>query len=154
MIGNTEKHEWSSIQEHQKSLGREIAVQFLYQCECEKVFYFPRAQFTDFITHFKIPERAVKFAHKLAETTLKDLPRWDQAIDDVSEHWRVNRMPLIDRSILRMATTELTEGSAPPAVVLNEAIELAKKYGTENSGRFVNGILDRLSIKTPARQIN
>lgn len=154
MKTQAEQHEWTSPQSHQKTLGREIAIQFLYQCECEKVFYFPRAQFSDFITHFSIPERAVSFAQKLSEATLKDLPRWDNTIDEASEHWRVKRMPIIDRSILRMATTELLEGETPSSVILNEAIELAKKYGSENSGRFVNGILDRLSRSAPKASLN
>ncbi len=131
--------------QHQKTLGRDIAVQFLYQCECERMFYFPGAQFDEFVEHFQIPPRGAAFARELVSGTLNDLPRWDQLLDSVSRNWRVERMPVIDRTILRLATYELQETDTPTNVVVDEAIELAKKYGAENSARFVNGILDQLA---------
>lgn len=72
----------------------------------------------------------------------------DSLIEKVSENWRMSRMSHVDRNILRMATYELLYGKDTPAeVVLDEAIEIAKRFGTEESGSFVNGILDKI-LKT------
>ena len=69
----------------------------------------------------------------------------DRLIEKYSENWRLDRMDVIDRSILRMAVFELLYcDEIPPKVTLNEAIELGKRYGSEDSGSFINGILDRI----------
>ena len=70
----------------------------------------------------------------------------DEAIRAVSEHWRLERMPLVDRNVLRLATYEiLYMKDIPPRVTINEAVELAKRYGGEGSPGFVNGVLDRIA---------
>ena len=72
-------------------------------------------------------------------------PRYDALIASKARGWRLERMPMIDRAILRLALHELDERpDTPTAVVLNEAVELAKRYSTEDSGRFVNGVLAAL----------
>ncbi|MDB4977573.1 MAG: Transcription termination protein NusB [Myxococcaceae bacterium] len=72
----------------------------------------------------------------------------DTVIRKVSEHWRLERMPLVDRNILRLATYEiLYMPDVPRRVTLNEAVELAKRYGGENSAGFVNGVLDRIATE-------
>ncbi len=69
----------------------------------------------------------------------------DRLIEERSEHWRLDRMTIIDRNILRIAIFELLYCSeVPPKVTLNEAIDLGKRFGSEESGSFVNGILDRI----------
>lgn len=81
----------------------------------------------------------------------------DRIIDKYSENWRVERMNIVDRNILRLAVYELIYcQDIPPKVTLNEAIELGKKYGTEESGSFINGILDRIQnefVKKPLQPI-
>jgi N utilization substance protein B len=75
------------------------------------------------------------------------MPIADQLIREVAEHWRLERIAPMDRAILRLAIYELNElPEVPPKVVVNEAIELAKRYSTEHSGAFVNGLLDRLMV--------
>ena len=70
----------------------------------------------------------------------------DALIGDAAEHWRVGRMTLVDRNILRLGAYELSPGSDIPfAVAINEAVELGKRFGSEESGAFINGILDRIS---------
>jgi N utilization substance protein B len=70
----------------------------------------------------------------------------DALIGEAAEHWRVGRMTLVDRNILRLGTYELSLGSDIPfAVAINEAVELGKRFGSEESGAFINGILDRIS---------
>jgi N utilization substance protein B len=124
------------VSSNPKSQARAYAIQFLYQCESERLFHFSDAHFQDFIRHLKVPP-----ALGISEI--------DGRIQDVSANWKLSRMSLIDRNVLRLATFELTSGITPPRVVLNEAVELAKTFGSADSGRFVNGLLDRIAKSTP-----
>ena len=69
----------------------------------------------------------------------------DRALADVTENWRMERLGAIERSVLRLAAAELSLGTTPPRVVLQEAIRLAERYGSAQSARFVNGVLDALA---------
>jgi N utilization substance protein B len=85
------------------------------------------------------------FADSIVRGTIGHLDTIDSLIRDATEHWELERMPVIDRNILRAATYELLyRPDIPPSVAINEAIELAKKYSTEDSYRFINGVLDRI----------
>ncbi len=85
-------------------------------------------------------------ARRLFEGTLSHRPELDAAIDAVSDHWRVDRMPVVDRAVLRLALYELRhEPETPVAVVLSEAVRIAKTFSTERSGHFVNGVLATLA---------
>ena len=88
-------------------------------------------------------ENALEYAKTLVRGTLDHLEQIDKLIRQQAEHWRLERMPPVDRNILRLAIYEfLFETDVPKLVILDEAIELAKEFGTEQSGRFVNGVLD------------
>jgi N utilization substance protein B len=88
---------------------------------------------------------AFEYAQDLVRGTLDNLERIDEMIRGQADNWRLERMPPVDRNILRLAVYEmLHERDIPKLVVLDEAIELAKKFGSEQSGRFVNGLLDGL----------
>lgn len=80
----------------------------------------------------------------LARGTRAHLAEIDAVIAGAAEHWTLERMATVDRNILRMAIYEMVSSSTPVGVVINEAVELAKQYSTEESGRFVNGLLGRL----------
>jgi N utilization substance protein B len=69
----------------------------------------------------------------------------DRALKDVTENWRLDRLGAIERSVLRLAAAELAIGTTPPRVVLQESIRLAERYGSAQSARFVNGVLDALA---------
>lgn len=113
---------------------REVAVQVLYEAD-----QMGRRSIGD------RPELTGK-ALRLFEGTSEHLTELDAAIDAVSEHWRVDRMPVVDRAILRLALYELRyEPDTPTAVVLSEAVRIAKDFSTERSGHFVNGILGTLA---------
>jgi N utilization substance protein B len=86
------------------------------------------------------PTRA--FANRLFEGAAKDTVAIDELIVRQAEHWRLERLAVIDRAILRLAIYELRTTDTPPKVILNEAVELAKKFSSEEAGSFVNGILD------------
>ncbi len=94
----------------------------------------------------KVGRRAAEsfaYARRLVEGTHENLAAIDAVIRRHAENWRLERMPAIDRNILRLAVYEmLYETRVPKVVIVDEAIELAKRFGAENSGRFVNGLLD------------
>jgi N utilization substance protein B len=73
-----------------------------------------------------------------------DTPGLDALLDRYSERWAVDRMPVIDRALLRIACFELRDGDLPAGVVIGEAVDLAKQYSTKDSGRFINGLLARI----------
>ena len=91
----------------------------------------------------KLAERSFEYARRLVEGTVENRATIDSLIRRHAENWRLERMPTIDRNILRLAIYEmLHEANVPKVVIVDEAIELAKKFGSENSGRFINGLLD------------
>jgi len=90
------------------------------------------------------PERD-PFVRELVEGTIEHLAEVDERIAKHAEHWRMARMPAVDRNILRMAVYEMTRGKTPAAVTIDEAIELARKFSGEDSVQFVNGVLDAVN---------
>lgn len=124
------------------SIARDSAVQFLYQCENEKLYYFSQSHCDMFLTHFSVDYSANAYFLEIVRGVLEDVAKLDEVIARHSKNWSVSRLAATDRAILRIAIWELDQKLEPKKVVINEAIELAKKYGTENSGSFVNGILD------------
>ena len=102
-----------------------------------------------FHEHEHTDENAKEYAELLVKGTQENLSAIDVLIAEVSKDWKVERMNGVDRNIVRMAIYEMKFGQEclSPRVVINEAVELAKNYGTEDSGRFVNGILGSLIEK-------
>ena len=86
-------------------------------------------------------------ARRYVEGVWKDRERLDRRLESVSERWPVRRMPAVDRAILRLGRYELLYEPTPTAVVIDEAVELAKRYSTRRSGAFVNGILATLAAQ-------
>lgn len=90
-----------------------------------------------------------KFSFDIIKNTRQNISEIDDTIKQAAEHWALNRMAIIDRNILRAATYEiLFRSDIPASVVINEAIEIAKKYSTEESAPFINGILDKIAHTT------
>ncbi len=99
----------------------------------------------DFWENHPGKEEIRSFATKLVTGTSENLSSIDALLRKHADNWDLNRMAAVDRNILRFATYELLFlDEIPPKVTINEAIEIAKKYSTQDSGRFVNGILDRI----------
>jgi transcription antitermination factor NusB len=95
--------------------------------------------------HRQRVDEAFHYAQELVRGAVEHQERIDELIRSQADNWRLERMPAVDRNILRLAIYEmLFEKDTPKLVVLDEAIELAKKFGSEQSGRFVNGLLDGL----------
>ena len=83
-----------------------------------------------------------QFAGTLIRTLLKSGPQIDQQLADVTTNWRLSRLGAVERSVLRLAAAEFTQGTTPPRVVIKESMRLAERYGSADSARFVNGVLD------------
>lgn len=125
--------------------AREVAFQFLYGHLPEKsmAVTFERSDFEHFCSNFS--QTVDEFAWALCEGTGQNVPSLDEAIAKLSTNWRLERMPRVDLTILRMAAFEvLKRTDIPKTVAINEAVELAKRFGAEDSAAFVNGILDKL----------
>jgi N utilization substance protein B len=84
------------------------------------------------------------FAAELVEGTVSHLSGLDARITRHAEHWRLERMPAVDRNIIRLAVYEMTYGGTAPAIAIDEALELARKFSGEDSVQFVNGVLDAI----------
>lgn len=85
---------------------------------------------------------------RLATGTMRNVFEIDAAIESAAERWTLDRMPVVDRALLRLATYELKyEPHTPTAVILSEAVRIAKRYSTENSARFINGVLSTIAIQ-------
>lgn len=128
-----------------RTKARECALKILYQMEMTKdscddsirIFWEGEPQ----------PEEAVKeFANQLIRGVNGNIKEIDKAISEYATNWQINRMAVVDRNILRIATFEMFYiDDIPPKVSINEAIDIAKKYGDTDSSKFVNGILDKIS---------
>lgn len=131
-----------------RSRAREVALQYLYQHDLMR-----RADIHDlaeFVREQDSDPEVLQFARELVEGTCEFREALDREIQAVAQNWQISRMAVIDRNVLRMAAYEmLHSGDVPPKVAINEAIELGKRFSTQNSGAFINGILDR--IKTRAQ---
>jgi len=132
--------------------SRESALQVLYQLNITKQD--AAAAFTQFEDHFLPDGAADDFVKHLVHGVLEHRLELDRLIEKYSEHWRIDRIDMIDRNILRMALFELLYcEEIPPKVTMNEAIDLGKRFGSEDSGSFINGILDRVQNKAVKKPI-
>ncbi len=128
-----------------RSLGRRQALQILYQREITDE---PILSILGNRTYSLAEGHPSDYAVEILEGVSAHQERIDELLGDVSQNWVVSRMPLVDRNILRVATWEILYGDAqqvPPSVAINEAVELAKVYGGDESSQFVNGVLGRLA---------
>ena len=125
----------------QRRRGRECALQMLYRIDmtgssAEQVF-------RDFWAGQPAEEEVQRFAERLVCGVLEARDRLDGIVAESAQHWRLERMAVVDRNVLRMAVYEiLLEADTPVIVAIDEAIEVAKRFGGPESGRFINGILD------------
>lgn len=121
--------------------GRELALQMLYQYELAGTE--PDAIFAAFDELKQAPAAASKFAVDLVRGVVEHLAEIDAQIATQADNWRLDRMAAVDRNVLRLAIFELLfQRDTPPVVVIDEAVEIAKRFGSEKSGQFVNGVLD------------
>ena len=121
--------------------ARELAIQVLYHLEYNPGN--PEESFDTVCKSFLPPKETRPFAKDLVLGVWRNKEDLDKLIGRASKNWRIERMSRVDRNILRIAVFEvLYMGDIPPKVSIDEAVELGKRFGTEDSGAFVNGVLD------------
>jgi len=120
--------------------SREFALQMLF--EWDMTHAQPASVERSFWKSARAADDTRKFANRLFEGAVAQAETADVLIGQLSTNWRIERIPAIDRSILRLAIHELRSGSAPPKAVIDEALELAKTFSTADAPAFLNGILD------------
>jgi len=129
-----------------RHVGRQRAVQALFSLENASP-----AELDQGLEHFwasveeETPRGAVDFAERLVRGVIAHRDELDEAVQEQSENWRMERMARVDRNVLRLGAWELLHTDTPARVVINEAVEVARTFGGENSPAFVNGILDKLA---------
>lgn len=141
--------------------AREHSLCVLYQIEMRRED--PQPIIEEYFAGHKLTEEVKAFIDKEVSGVWQQVKKIDKLITESSQHWSLPRISLVDKNILRLAVYELLYcEDIPPKVSINEAVEIAKKYGTKDSGRFVNGVLDSIknnlqktsgiSTKTSRRQ--
>jgi transcription antitermination protein NusB len=136
--------------------ARGVAVQMLYQWEVGRLTVPEVAESFWRIGEIdeSIPDRARDRAAELVRGAVEQLGRIDRILEDASRNWRLDRMPVIDRLILRLGIYELLyDTETPSAVVIDEAIELARRFSTEEAVPFVNGVLDAVKDRIERGEI-
>ncbi|MBI4758171.1 MAG: transcription antitermination factor NusB [Chloroflexi bacterium] len=127
--------------------ARVIALETLFEVDC--VGHAPERVYSERIREVQLPEEALGFAHDLVQGVLANLGFIDDLLQKAAPSWPIDQMAKIDVNILRLAIYEITKcQQVPIKVAINEAVELAKLYGSDSSGKFVNGVLG-----TVARQV-
>lgn len=126
--------------------SRERALQILFQLDMRKqaadeaIAAFYSSLYSEKM-EAEVPPQD-RFMEQLVRGAVERMAEIDRRIAEHSEHWRLERMPAVDRNILRLAVCEMTESPTPPAVVIDEALELARRFSSEESVAFINGVLD------------
>jgi transcription antitermination protein NusB len=132
--------------------AREYAVQILFQLDVTGDD--PDPVLATFWGRGRPTSEVVDFAEHLVRGTWAHRTEIDRILGESATHWRVSRMAIVDRNVLRLAVHELLhEEATPPAVILDEAIELAKRFGNADSGPFVNGVLDAIRLRMDGRSL-
>lgn len=135
-----------------RRLAREHCLQSLYLADLGKLKY------RDISSFFELPdnnldERTLIFAQTLLSGTLENINRINTTVSKYAKNWTIERMSSVDRCILRLATFELLyTPETPVAAVIDEAIEIAKKYSTDKSSKFINGVLDNVKRERTANE--
>jgi N utilization substance protein B len=122
--------------------AREYALQMLFQWDIthdsiDQII-------TTFFSTQEESEGVADFARRLVTRTVENVEKIDMLIQRHAEHWRLDRMATVDRNLLRLATQELFDNETPKTVVINEAIEIARRFSSQESPQFINGILDSI----------
>lgn len=134
--------------------SREAALQALYAADLGSARGAPRASgeaVDELATHFELPAGAQVFARELVEGVREHRETLDKALSEAARNWRLDRMAIVDRNVLRLGAYELIVCGTARAVVIDEAVELARRYGDDRSPRFVNGVLDALASNAGER---
>ncbi len=125
--------------------ARELILQFLFQYEYTGKKP-DKNEIKDISSKKNTSNEIVEFIENIVSNTIKHIHEIDRIIQSVSKNWDINRLPSVDKNIIRYATYELLyRKDIPPKVAINEAVDIAKKYSTSDSYAFINGVLDKIA---------
>lgn len=125
--------------------ARESALQMLFAADVAKTpAHILTRDFWNELGEPDVDDATREFATKLAAGTLRELEKVDERIRSRAEHWRIPRMAVVDRNVLRLAVYEFLYEQTPHTVVINEALEIARRFSTFEATQFINGILDAI----------
>lgn len=127
-----------------RSRQRALQVMFLWDLRKQSIEEAIASFYETLSSEEEAPQAALpdEFMETLVHGAVEKAPEIDRRIAEKSEHWRLERMPAVDRNILRLAVYEMTDVGTPPAVVIDEALELARQFSGDESVAFINGVLD------------
>ncbi len=152
-MNSTEQRPEGAFKNRRRS--RELALQTLYACEVGSGGEDWRQMLNSIADSSAFAPDIVKYASELVSSVYGNIIKLDQMIQEKAANWDLKRMAAIDRNVLRLSITELLFFPATPVkVVIDEAVELAKMFGTEDSGKFVNGIIDSINKKLKGQSGN
>ena len=142
-----------------RSRSREVALQVLYRDDLNPVDSAAEdatksaeeraAETAEFIERRLKDESLVAFAKSLVSGVRRNRGELDEILTQTASNWSLERMAVTDRNVLRLGAFEILYGDTPNPVAINEAVELAKRYGNKQSAHFVNGVLDKLAVAPP-----
>ncbi|MCD4721856.1 MAG: transcription antitermination factor NusB [Desulfobacula sp.] len=125
--------------------ARELALQALFFFDMDKSVSDKSLEAFCANNEEKLTQEVKPFFLDLVEGVRENSSQIDAFLNKYSKNWKISRMPVVDRNIMRIAIFEfLKHSDIPPSVTINEAVEIGKKYGTRDSGSFINGVLDRI----------
>lgn len=129
-----------------RRVSREIALQVLYQMEFDTALT-PIQGLRQYEDHFKNDQLSMDYSEKLIAGIKEHQSQIDETIQKFSINWKISRMSHVDRNIIRLSIFEMThlKDEVPKNASINEAVEIAKKFGSEDSSHFINGILDQIA---------
>lgn len=143
----------ANMQLHYKRVGREFAMQFLFQIDVEDVedknkaleIFWGQVEESEILPMNRIYRKGREFAEELISGVFKHIDEIDSKIENASDKWNIDRMIVVDKNLMRIATYEMLYCDDIPAPVsIDEAIEIAKDFSDEKSAKFINGILDKI----------
>jgi transcription antitermination protein NusB len=133
-------------------LSRRLSVQYLYQLEVKNQMFFVESEFEAFLHQSESKLEDASYCKKLTQCSIESIDINDNLISLNLKNWKIDRLSKVDLSVLRVSVAEMTlRNDVSPKVVIADAVEIAKLYGSQNSGAFVNGVLDKVSKELQAK---
>lgn len=136
------------MREHPHTIGRKLALQYLFMHDLLDGKVGGYEEFLSLLDN-RPRENCTAYGEALVQAVLENKDEIDCEISRTATNWRVSRMPIIDRNVIRLAIAEMASAREPRNSIINEAVELARTYSGEESAKFVNGIIDKADFKMP-----
>jgi len=147
-LNQTEKI-WEQLTPKQLQIGRRATVQYAYQLEMNQQWYPNPTTLQVFLKNYQVESFIQTYVQALINTLLKHHEHIDDLVSTNSTHWKFSRISKVDLAVLRVCTAELfLRPHLAPDIIISEAVEIAKSFGTERSGPFVHGVLNTIVKKT------